>query len=907
MDELVWIAFVVIGIFALPIILAVVAMNKAERVSRELFKLRGEISQLRTTMVHPVVPDTPTSAETSSIDTTVKVTKPAISLEQEFVAATTTAASNSNDADKAAADPVVKAARSNLEENLAGTWFIWIGAVAIGLAGLFLVKYMSDAGLLGPGTRIVLGLVCGICLAAAGEWLRRKPSQKRFSALKPDYVPQALTAGGLATVFASIYAANALYGFIGPTVTFVGLAGTALAAFALSVVQGPLVAIVGLLGGFVLPVLIGSADPFAPGLFSYLGLLFAAVCAVIAWRPALWLATSATVVASGWVVLWSNSFFATGDGLTLGVFCVLIGTGFAFAGGVVSRDNHPAVWQSPLWPKDALQVAALIAGTAAMVLLLVVLMRDGYGIGALIALGLFAVAACVAAMRAQRFDFVALIAGLTVLLGFAEWGGRLHVEGWVDGWLMPGKIAWGPEPSAEASSYLNFSAVFGGVALLAGYAVLRRSVRPWIWATIGSLVPIGLMVAAYATLRSLEPSQKWAFAALGLAAAFVFLASRLRSVATDEPPRLALGIYAMAACASVAMALSFVLRDAWLSASLAALLAATSYISKSLNLPQLRWPAMLIAIVVLARLGLNLHVLDYADTHWLGRYWVIYGYGLPLVMFHLAWLEFGRNETRDLLSKVLEGGRIALFAMLVSALIRVVVAGSLGSERLGLLEAGLHITSWLVTAAACWRRWSVHGGFIDLWAGRALTALACGVLVAGPLLGLNPVIDRQMVGNWPVVNALTPAYLLPGVLLAFIGYVLRNHATLTLWRTIWPPAALGLVLVWLSMEIRRFFHAPDDLDATFMTTPENYSYSAVWLLFALALLAAGIAVRTAQLRYASLAVLVLVVLKVFLIDLSDLEGLLRVASFLGLGLCLVGIGFIYQRFVHQPENQVAES
>ncbi len=615
----------------------------------------------------------------------------------------------------------MKAARSNLEENLAGTWFIWIGAVAIGLAGLFLVKYMSDAGLLGPGIRIALGLVCGCCLAVAGEWLRRTPSQKRFAALKPDYVPQALTSGGLATVFASIYAASALYGFIGPLVTFAGLAFAALAAFALSVVQGPLVAIVGLLGGFGLPMLIGSAEPDAPGMFSYLGVLFAAVCAVMTWRPALWLASAATVAASGWVVLWSNSLFSTGDGLTLGVFSALIGTGFAFAGGVASRDSDPVVWQTPLWPKDALQVAALIAATAAMLLFLVLLMRDGYGSGSLTALGLFAVAACIAAMRAQRFDFVALVAGATILLGFAEWGARLHVEGWVDGWLVPGKIAWGPEPSAEARSYLNFSAVFGAVALLAGYAFLWRSVRPWLWAMIGSVVPIGLMVAAYATLRLLEPSQKWAFAALGLAGTFVFLASRLRGAATDEPRRLALGVYAMAVCAGVAMALSFVLRDAWLSACLAVLLAATGYISKSLNLPQLRWPAMLIGLVVLARLGLNLHVLDYADTQWLGRFWVVYGYGLPLVMFHLAWVQFGRDGTRDLLSKVLEGGRIALFAMLVSALIRVVVAGSLGSEHIGLLEAGLHITSWLVTAAVCWRRWSVHGGFIDMWAGRALT------------------------------------------------------------------------------------------------------------------------------------------------------------------------------------------
>ena len=43
--------------------------------------------------------------------------------------------------------------------------------------------------------------------------------------------------------------------------------------------------------------------------------------------------------------------------------------------------------------------------------------------------------------------------------------------------------------------------------------------------------------------------------------------------------------------------------------------------------------------------------------------------------------------------------------------------------------------------------------------------------------------------------------------------------------------------------------------------------------------------------------MVLVVLKVFLFDLSNLEGLYRIASFIGLGLCLVGIGWLYQRFV----------
>ncbi len=50
-------------------------------------------------------------------------------------------------------------------------------------------------------------------------------------------------------------------------------------------------------------------------------------------------------------------------------------------------------------------------------------------------------------------------------------------------------------------------------------------------------------------------------------------------------------------------------------------------------------------------------------------------------------------------------------------------------------------------------------------------------------------------------------------------------------------------------------------------------------------------------RYASLALLMMTVAKVFLIDLSELTGLYRVASFMGLGLILAGIGYLYQRFV----------
>ena len=65
-------------------------------------------------------------------------------------------------------------------------------------------------------------------------------------------------------------------------------------------------------------------------------------------------------------------------------------------------------------------------------------------------------------------------------------------------------------------------------------------------------------------------------------------------------------------------------------------------------------------------------------------------------------------------------------------------------------------------------------------------------------------------------------------------------------------------------------------------------------------MAAGLWRRQATLRYGALAVLLVTVLKVFISDLAGLEGLYRVASFLGLS--LVAIGWIYQRFVYPARS-----
>ena len=81
-----------------------------------------------------------------------------------------------------------------------------------------------------------------------------------------------------------------------------------------------------------------------------------------------------------------------------------------------------------------------------------------------------------------------------------------------------------------------------------------------------------------------------------------------------------------------------------------------------------------------------------------------------------------------------------------------------------------------------------------------------------------------------------------------------------------------------------------------MTEAELYTYSITWLLCAAPVLILGLIRDQQILRRAGLGLVLLTVVKVFVVDMADLDGLYRVISFLGLGFSLVGIGFLYQRF-----------
>src|SRR5262249_11958069 len=77
---------------------------------------------------------------------------------------------------------------------------------------------------------------------------------------------------------------------------------------------------------------------------------------------------------------------------------------------------------------------------------------------------------------------------------------------------------------------------------------------------------------------------------------------------------------------------------------------------------------------------------------------------------------------------------------------------------------------------------------------------------------------------------------------------------------------------------------------------QQLSISVIWTVYGGILLTLGIMRRNLLLRVMALLLLGVTILKVFLLDLSSLEKLYRIVSFIVLGAILLGVSFLYQKF-----------
>jgi len=211
---------------------------------------------------------------------------------------------------------------------------------------------------------------------------------------------------------------------------------------------------------------------------------------------------------------------------------------------------------------------------------------------------------------------------------------------------------------------------------------------------------------------------------------------------------------------------------------------------------------------------------------------------------------------------------------------------------------------WALEGAALWWLYGrlPHPGL--KWFGAALFALV------GVRLLANPAVFRYEERGLPVLNWLLYTYGVPA-LACFVGaFLLRRGAGR---RAEGEPdtrilssgaSLLGLVLLFalISLEILDFYSSGRYLELDLgRRLKRDLTLSVAWGVYALGLLVLGMWRESRALRFVSLGFLLLTVAKVFLYDLAALEGLYRILSFLGLGVSLILVSLLYQRFVFSRE------
>lgn len=152
----------------------------------------------------------------------------------------------------------------DLERLIGGRWYAVIGAIVVVVGMAMFFKWAYDQGWfrLPPAGKCGLGAFFGVALLVAGEWAQRRKY----------HAPAAgLSAAGVGTLYAAVYAAHALFGLIGAGSAFVGLAGAAAVGIVVSLRSGRAgVGVLSLAGAYLTPLLLEGGDPHPVVLPSYL-------------------------------------------------------------------------------------------------------------------------------------------------------------------------------------------------------------------------------------------------------------------------------------------------------------------------------------------------------------------------------------------------------------------------------------------------------------------------------------------------------------------------------------------------------------------------------------------------------------------------------------------------------------
>jgi uncharacterized membrane protein len=256
------------------LVVPIIALVRTFQLARRLTRIERELRQLRRAPAPPAEVEEPPVAAAE-----VPVAAQAAPERAEFV-------------EMQLAEP--DHAVSGFESLIGGRVLGWAAVVLLLITAALFFRVMFDEGLVGPLGRVAIGLGAGILLLAAGYVCHRRGWQV-FS--------QMLTAAGVVLFYLSTFATFGFYDLMPQFAAAPFLVAVIVEALLLAILyEAPAIALMGVIGGLLTPLLLASDEDRYLALFGYLGVLNAGVVLLVLFRG--WWASATVALVGTHAIFW---------------------------------------------------------------------------------------------------------------------------------------------------------------------------------------------------------------------------------------------------------------------------------------------------------------------------------------------------------------------------------------------------------------------------------------------------------------------------------------------------------------------------------------------------------------------------------------------------------------------------
>ncbi|MCE3217961.1 DUF2339 domain-containing protein [Vibrio diabolicus] len=872
--------YVILALFMalLAILIGVKAANRAALLEKELTKLREEVTSLRVSLNKDS--NQPTRQQSSVEEATKEANSPP-SKEHDPITDRASYPNTTHQAQYQTSEMQldvfsqeqefilpsrVQSLFSNIQEN----WLVWVGALAMLIGGGYLVQVIGSHIEFSPLMRVSFAFVLSLLMVLVGEWFHRKEQQNPQRATRAQgftYVPAAVTGTGLTGIYCTVIFAFVVYQMLTPSVSLIILAAAAFCSLALSLQQGPLMAVLGLIGGYTAPLWIGGSEPNYFLLAGYISAISVAATLLMQKVRSAWISPSIALPHVVWMLLLIESMpletLFSWLAIYLSITLYLIFAVPRLGWTLNPRYHHcQNKWTNPptatslaialltfsavtrMPELDTLQMVYCYALLVATVWLPAV--RTGWSLR--VFLPSILVSATALVVLTVAFDALYMPEhGASILLALATSIAliccRTYCQSLSDRSQLSGVLLLVLAPA------ISLITLFYIDEFMQGYL--------WHWTAFCALVTVY----------------------------YVVLGQRLHSLALE--------------CSAVMHALivgvAFVwLSDTWLKTAISIQVAVMALQTQSGVFRPASWAIKVAMGILVIRLTLLPFIPEWQPVeagHWA---WVIVSYLPSLIILLYARATLKQVDLE--LTNWFEAAFLHVFLMALFTQTNYWLTGQYGYlGHLDFTSAIVFANQALVMGLV----YSYRSQFAQrlsriyeaysylLWCAFALLIILLNT-AESPL-----VTDNVSAQALPVINMLSVGWLLPACILLIATF--RGWNTLQVHRFAVASLGFALAAIWLGMSIRQFWQTTSMMLYQPTSMAELFSYSVAGLLVGGLLTWRGVTHRGLMMQRVGLVVLAFVALKVFLWDVSSLDGFWRAISFLGLGASLIALGWLFQK------------